>query len=159
MFKYRTAATWLLAGLIGSVLLRGLLWLATFLTVTPLLGPVAYLSSPAIGEDAASALWIADNCVSPLLALVTFAVWRGLRSYRPWALRTARALAWCYVAANVAAATTCATQMSRLHLLAVPCAVYVATLPVACMVLRRLAAYRALLHRPAPVRVLAGAAQ
>ncbi|MER7007834.1 hypothetical protein ABT297_32985 [Dactylosporangium sp. NPDC000555] len=59
----------------------------------------------------------------------------------------ARGLAWVYVAANAATAVVCGVYMSDWGLLAVPFAVYVASVAVAVMVLRRLAAYRALLTR------------
>ncbi|MEV8516859.1 hypothetical protein [Dactylosporangium sp. NPDC051484] len=147
MFRDWLAATWLLIGLVGSVLIRGALWLFSILILTPLLGPIPLLLSPAVGDSAGTALWTGDIIASFPLAIATFFAWRGLRAYRPWALRLSRGLAWFYVVANAATAIVCGVYMWDWGLLAVPFAVYVASFAVAVMVLRRLAAYRALLAR------------
>ncbi|WP_433205915.1 hypothetical protein ACQP00_38630 [Dactylosporangium sp. CS-047395] len=134
MFNYRSAATWLVIGLVGSVLVRGFLALTSVLILTPLLGPVVLLT----GRTTGGVLWAGDLIASPVLAIVTCVVWRGLRDYRPWAIRSAQGLAWCYIATNVVAAA-CVIQLPDWHLLAVPLTWYVISIGNAVMVLRRVA--------------------
>ncbi|WP_433046556.1 hypothetical protein [Dactylosporangium sp. CS-033363] len=136
MFKYGSAATWLMIGLVGSVLVRGSLWVVSLLNITPLLGPVALLSGRTVG----GVIWAGDIVASFVLAIVTCVVWRGLRDYRPWAIRPAQGLAWFYIATNVVAAGACVRHLPDWDLLAVPLAWYVVSIGIAVMVLLRVAA-------------------
>lgn len=141
MFNNGWAGTWLLIGLIGSVLLRGALWVLTVLNVGPLLGPVDVLLMPVVGRSVGTAIWLGDIVVSFLLAVATGVACQGLRSDRAWAYRLGQGLARCYVVVNAATAAVCAVWMSDRHLLAFPFVVYVASIVVAIMAARQLKAH------------------
>ncbi|MFI5914146.1 hypothetical protein [Dactylosporangium sp. NPDC051541] len=169
MFKRGWSGSWLLIGLIGSVLLRGTLWVVTVLNVGPLLGPVDLLLVPALGHTIGTAIWLGDIVASFLFAVATGVACQGLRRDRGWAYRLGKGLARCYVASNAATATVCGVLvMSGWGLLAFPFVLYIASIAVAIMAvrqlqahrgsamvvgitsLRRLAACRSLVHEPGP---------
>lgn len=139
------AGAWLLTGLIGSVLLRGALWLLTMLILGPLLGPAYVLiDDPTVG----TAIWYGDIAASFLCAIATGVACVGLRRDRDWAYRLGRGLARFYVAVNAATAAACgvlvATAKTSAWDLAVRSIVglsfvlYVLSIVVAVLALRQL---------------------
>ncbi|MFC4018377.1 hypothetical protein ACFOW4_10535 [Micromonospora sp. GCM10011542] len=75
MFKNESAGTWLLIGLVGSVLLRGALWVLTILNLGPLLGPVHLLLISAVGHTVGTGIWLGDIVASFLFAIATGVAW------------------------------------------------------------------------------------
>lgn len=150
MFKNEWAGTWLLIGLVGSVLLRGTLWVLTVLNLGPLLGPVDLLLFPAVGRTVGTAIWLGDIVASFLFAVATGVACQGLRGDRAWAYRLGQGLARFYVALNAATATVCGVLMSDWGLLAIPFVLYIVSIVVAIMAARQLAARRSLLHEAGP---------
>ena len=142
MFKYWWAETWLLIGLVGSVLLRGTLWVLTGLNVGPLLGPVDVLLVPAFGHTVGTAIWLGDIAASLLLAVATGVACQGLRGDRLWAYRWGRSLAWFYVGCNAATATVCGVLMSNWGMLALPFVLYIVSIAIAMMAISQLKAHR-----------------
>ena len=141
------AGTWLLIGLVGSVLLRGTLWVLTVLNLGPLLGPVDLLLFSAVGHTVGTGIWLGDIVASFLFAVATGVACQGLRSDRAWAYRLGQGLARFYVALNAATATVCGLLMwdwglSAWGLLAFPFALYIASMVVAIMAARQLKAHR-----------------
>ncbi|MET8833914.1 hypothetical protein ABZV78_08365 [Micromonospora sp. NPDC004540] len=147
MFKNEWAGTWLLVGLIGSVLLRGTLWLVTILNVGPLLGPVDLLLHSAIDHTVGTAIWLGDIVASFLFAIATGVACQGLRRDRAWAYRLGQWLTSIYVPLNAVTATACGVLMvdwglQAWSLLAFPLVLYVASIVVAIMAARELKAHR-----------------
>ncbi|MFF5232610.1 hypothetical protein [Dactylosporangium sp. NPDC000521] len=142
MFKNVRGGSLLLAGLVGSVVLRGALRVATVMNAAPLLGPVHFLTIDAVGRSAGTAVWAGDIVASVLCAAATGIACHGLRGDRAWAYPLGRGLAWFYVAVNAVAATVCGVAMPGWRLLAVPFGLYVVSLLVAVAALRRLGAER-----------------
>ncbi|MEV0562569.1 hypothetical protein [Dactylosporangium sp. NPDC050588] len=142
MFKNVRSGSILLAGLVGSVVLRGALWVLSVSTVGPLLGPVAVLAGEAAGRAAGTVAWAGDLVASVLCAVATGVVCYGLHGDRAWAFRLGRALASFYVAVNVLAAAACVALMPGWGQLAVPFALYAVSSLVAVAALRRLGAER-----------------
>ncbi|MFG3604744.1 hypothetical protein [Micromonospora chersina] len=141
MFNNMWAGAWLLTGLIGSVLLRGALWLLTMLIFGPLLGPVYVLiDDPTVGM----AIWYGDIAASFLCAIATGVACVGLRRDRDWAYRLGRGLARFYVAVNAATAAACGVlaAMVKTSLLGLPFVLYVLSIVVAVLALRQLRAPR-----------------
>ncbi|MFG1834342.1 hypothetical protein [Micromonospora chersina] len=146
MFKNSWAGTWLLIGLVGSVLLRGALWLVTALNVAPLLGPGDLLLYGAYGT-VGTAIWIGDIVGSFAAAIATGVACVGVRRDRAWAYRLGRWLAWFYVAVNAVTATVCGVLLAKWgwsagNLEAPLFVLYVVSLVVALMAVRQLAAPR-----------------
>ncbi|WNM37799.1 hypothetical protein RMN56_21935 [Micromonospora halotolerans] len=147
MFKNAWAGTWLLIGLVGSVLLRGILWLLTLFSLGPLLGPVDLLLFDAAGHTVATAISVGDAVASFLCAIATGVACVGLRGDRAWAYRLGRWLARFYVAVNTATATACGVLVamwgrSAGGLVTFLFVLYVVSLGVAVMAVRQLAAPR-----------------
>ncbi|MCZ7435236.1 hypothetical protein O7598_02400 [Micromonospora sp. WMMC241] len=142
MFKEWSAGTWLLIGLVGSVLLRGTLWVITTLNVAPLLGPAHLLLISELGRTAGTATWLGDIVASFLFAVATGVVCIGLRRDRVWARWLGAWLARFYVALNAGAAVGCAALLRVVGpaawLLVFPFALYVVSLGVAIMTARQL---------------------
>ncbi|MEU0151309.1 hypothetical protein [Micromonospora fulviviridis] len=92
VFKNEWAGTWLLLGLVGSVLLRGTLWVLTVLNLGPLLGPVHLLLIPAVGRTVGTGVWLGDIVASFLFAVATGVACEGLRGDRTWAYRLGQGL-------------------------------------------------------------------
>ncbi|WP_433311891.1 hypothetical protein [Micromonospora chersina] len=145
MFNNMWTGAWLLTGLIGSVLLRGALWLLTMLMLGPLLGPAYVLiDDPTVG----AAIWYGDIAASFLCAIATGVACVGLCRDRDWAYRLGRGLARFYVAVNAVTASVCGVLLamwgqSAWSLVALLLVLYVASLVVAVMAVRQLAAPRA----------------
>ncbi|MEU0562818.1 hypothetical protein [Dactylosporangium sp. NPDC006015] len=142
MFKNVRGGSILLAGLVGSVVLRGALWVLTVSAVGPLLGPVAVLAGETVGRAAGTAVWAGDIVASVLCAAATGVACHGLHADRAWAFRLGRGLAWFYVAVNAIAAAACVALMPGWGQLAAPFALYAVSLLVAVAALRRLGAER-----------------
>ncbi|MFG2106623.1 hypothetical protein [Micromonospora chersina] len=141
MFNNSWAGAWLLTGLIGSVLLRGALWLLTMLIFGPLLGPAYVLiDDPTVG----TAIWLGDIVASFLCAIATGVACVGLRRDRDWAYRLGRGLARFYVTVNAATAAACGVlvAMVKTSLLGLPFVLYVLSIVVAVLALRQLRAPR-----------------
>ncbi|GAA3213393.1 hypothetical protein GCM10010532_039100 [Dactylosporangium siamense] len=143
MFKNGRPGAWLLLGLIASVLLRGPIYLLTWLYVGPLLGPVDGLLLRADNQTAATAVWVGDAVASLLVVVATGVTCLGLGEDRLWAYRLGRALAWFYIAVNTVTAAACGTLPSAWGLLTPALlALYVGSIAVAVVVLRQLATHR-----------------
>ncbi|WP_433282064.1 hypothetical protein [Micromonospora sp. CA-244673] len=147
MFKSAWAGTWLLIGLVGSVLLRGILWLLTFFSVGPLLGSVDLLVLETAGHTAATAFWLGDAVGSFLFAIATGVACVGLRRDRAWAYRLGQWLAWFYVAVNTVTAAACVVLVAMWGLsagifVAVLFVLYAVSIVVAVMAVRQLAVPR-----------------
>ncbi|MFI2710055.1 hypothetical protein ACH495_07995 [Micromonospora sp. NPDC018662] len=104
MFKEWSAGAWLLIGLVGSVLLRGTLWVITTLNFAPLLGPAHMLLISALGRTAGTGIWLGDIVASFLFAVATGVACHGLRNDRAWARWLGAWLARFYVALNAGSA-------------------------------------------------------
>lgn len=143
MFKNGSAGTWMLIGLVGSVLFRLPLWLVTLGGVGPLLGPIDVALFWSVGDTVVtSAIWVGDAIASVVCAVTTGVACVGLRGDRAWASRLAEGLAWWYIACNTAAAVACGVLMPDWPLLATPFAVYLVSLVVAILAVRQLRAHR-----------------
>lgn len=160
MFKNSWAGAWLLIGLVGSVLLRGILWLLTILNFGPLLGPADLMLIDATDHTVGTAIWLGDIVASFLCAIATGVACGGLRRDHDWAYRLGRGLARFYVAVNAATATACGVLMATespsvwsltdWSFVGLPFVLYVVSIVVAVLALRQLAAPRP--SQPAPSR-------
>ncbi|MFI7284240.1 hypothetical protein ACIBOV_28660 [Micromonospora chersina] len=161
MFKNSWAGGWLLIGLVGSVLLRGALWLLTLLSYGPLLGPVDLMLIDVTDQTVGTAIWFGDIVASFLCAIATGVACGGLRRDHDWAYRLGRGLAWFYVAVSAATATACGVLMVTVSpsawsltdwsvVVGLPFVLYVVSIVVAVLALRQLAAHRP--SHPAPSR-------
>ncbi|SCL71539.1 hypothetical protein [Micromonospora chersina] len=145
MFNNMWAGAWLLTGLIGSVLLRGGLWLLTLLIVAPLLGPAHMLISDA---NVDTPIWYGDIVASFLCAIATGVACVGIRRDRGWAYRLGRGLARFYVAVNAVSAAACGVLLVQAEtsawdpplvvLVGFPFVLYVLSIVVAVLALRQL---------------------
>lgn len=147
VFNNGPAGTWLLIGLVGSVLLRGALWVLTILNLTPLLGPVHLLLISTVGHTLGTGIWLGDIVASFLFAIATGVACQGLRGDRVWAYRLGRGLARFYVAVNAGTATVCAVLMwdwglPARGLLVFPFVLYIVSIVVAIVTARQLEAQR-----------------
>ncbi|GAB3830324.1 hypothetical protein ACFPIJ_31265 [Dactylosporangium cerinum] len=143
VFKNGRPGAWLLAGLTASVLLRGPIWLLTWLYVGPLLGPIDGLLISADNQTAAAVVWFGDVVASLLAVVATGVTCLGLGEDRLWAYRMGRGLAWFYIAVNTVTAATCGTLPPDWGMLAPALlALYAGSIGVAIVVLRQLATHR-----------------